>query len=409
MSNVSTGPDVGEVDLTDPRTFAGADMAGWWRHVRGTTPVYQHRPVAGGQRFWVVAGHAEASAVYRDAKRFSASRGNMLSTLLAGGDSAGGRMVAVSDGPRHRRLRTAILQCFSQRALDYVTQRIREYTSRLVEESVARGEVDFAADVGARVPINTICDLLGVPEGDRDHLLALNKKAVSSDVPDQSDDESRLARGEIVMYLTDLVKQMRGVTGDGVIPVLANTTVEGEMLSSHDIVLNCYSLLLGGDETSRFSMIAAVDALYREPAQWSALRDGEVALDTATEEIIRWATPIMHVARTALTDVAVGDATIKTGDIVTIWNSSTNHDEDVFDRPDVLDLARHPNRHLAFGLGAHFCVGVFLARAEISALLDALRTHVSRIEPTGASVPIYSNVLQGSSSLPVRLHPVSNR
>jgi cytochrome P450 len=234
--------------------------------------------------------------------------------------------------------------------------------------------------------------------------LALNNKAVSADDPNQSDEESRLARGELVMYFSDLVEQMRGVTGEGVIPVLANAEVEGERLSSHDIVLNCYSLLLGGDETSRFSMIAAVDALHREPEQWAALRNGDVELDTATEEIIRWATPIMHVARTALADVEIGTATIRSGDIVTIWNSSVNRDDAVFDRPDALDLGRKPNRHLAFGLGAHFCVGVFLARAEVNALLDALRTHVSRIEPTGKKVPIYSNVLQGNSQLPVRLH-----
>jgi cytochrome P450 len=405
MSTSQTETGIAEVDLTDPLTFAETDMGRWWRDVRRTAPIYQHRPVAGGQRFWVVSGHREASAVYRDAKRFSAARGNMLSTLLAGGDSAGGRMVSVSDGPRHRHLRTAILQCFSQRALDYVSQRIREYTFGLIQESVAGGDGDFAMDVASRVPINTICDLLGVPVADRGLLLSLNKKAVSSDDPNQSDDESKLARGELIMYFTDLVEQMRGVPGEGVIPVLANAEVEGERLDSHDIVLNCYSLLLGGDETSRFSMIAAVDALHQNPAQWTALGDGDVALDKATEEIIRWATPIMHVARTALTDVEVGGATINTGDIVTIWNSSTNRDDLVFDAPDTLDLGRQPNRHLAFGLGAHFCVGVFLARAEVNALLDALRTHVRHIEPTGEKVPIYSNVLQGHSSLPVRLHP----
>lgn len=380
-------------------------MPALWRRLRSERPILRHRAVNGGPEFWVVSRYHDNQAIYRDGRRFSTERGNMLSTLLAGGDSAGGRMISVSDGRRHKDLRAMILTTFSQNALERVAERVRAYTRRLLAEAVERGTCDFAADVAARVPMNTICDLLGVPESDRDHLLALNKKVVSSDGPDHTELEARIARNELVMYLTELVEGRRGRPGDDVIGTLANAQAEGEPLDTYDIVLNCYSLLLGGDETSRFSMIGAVHALADRPDQWEALRRGEVGLGTAAEEIVRWATPIMHIGRTATEDVTIGDTVIRDGDIVTLWNSSANRDERVFEHPDRLDLGRSPNKHLGFGFGAHYCVGVFLARAEIGALLDGLRTLVAGIEPAGTPEPIYSNVLQGFSTLPVTFRP----
>ncbi len=389
------------LNLIDPSTYLDHDMGALWRQIRQTDPVFWHRPVDGRPGFWAITRHQDVAAIYRDRKRFSTERGNMLATLLYGGDPAGGRMVSVTDGSRHKDLRTMILKAFSPRALEYVAERIHLFTRRLLDEALEAGSCDFARDIAAKVPINTICDLLGVPGSDREYLLSLNKKAVSSDDADHSDAEARLARNEIVMYFSDLVEQRRGQDGDDVLSVLSNTKVSGEYLSSQDIVLNCYSLLLGGDETSRFSMIGAVHALATDKRQWAHLRSGDADLDLATEEIVRWSTPIMHIGRTVTEDVQVNGRTLKAGDIVTLWNSSANRDEEVFTEPDVLNLGRSPNGHLGFGFGAHFCVGVFLARTEISALLDALRTTVANIEPTGPPKAIYSNVLQGYSRLPV--------
>jgi cytochrome P450 len=210
-----------------------------------------------------------------------------------------------------------------------------------------------------------------------------------------------MARMEIVLYFADLVEWRRRKPSDDVIGVLAGTKVDGAYLDTQDIVLNCYSLLLGGDETSRFSMSAGVHALTEFKDQWVGLRRGDFAIPTAVEEIVRWATPIMHIGRTALADVEVGGKLIRTGEIVTLWNTSANRDEEVFAWPDSLDLGRSPNKHLAFGFGAHFCIGIFLARAEISALLEGLCTFASDIVTAGTPERIYSNVLTGYSSLPV--------
>jgi cytochrome P450 len=390
------------IDLVDPRTYVEHDMHAVWREWRRSRPVFFHD---GDPGFWVVTRHRDNSALYRDNKRLSTARGNMLATLLAGGDTAGGRMVSVSDGRRHKDLRGVILKAFSQRALELVGQRVRAFTRDLMTTVVDRGECDFARDVGAIVPINTICELLGVPQADRPYLLDLNKQALSSDNPDHTELDARLARSELILYLTDLVDQRRSAPGEDVLSLLAAETVDGEPLSSHDVVLNCYSLLLGGDETSRFSMIRAVQALAEHPSQWAALRAGGLDIAVATEEVVRWATPIMHVGRTAVADVELGDYVIREGDIVTLWNSSANRDDEVFAEPDVFDLARTPNKHLGFGFGAHFCVGVYLARVEIAALLESLRDLATGIELTAPPRRVYSNVLDGVSALPVRFTP----
>jgi cytochrome P450 len=399
--------DLDALDLADPRTYIDHDLAQLWRQIRSDDPVYWNRPAAGRPGFWAVSRYHDNQAIYRDSRRFSTERGNMLATLLHGGDSAGGKMISVTDGPRHKDLRGLIVRAFSQRALEIVVERVREFTHRILADAVRAGGCDFAKDIGARVPINTICELLGVPPSDRDYLLSLNKRAVSSDEAGQQEQHARLARTEIVMYFADLVERRRRSPSDDVVGVLAGTKVDGEYLSSHDIVLNCYSLLLGGDETSRFSMISAVHALATFKDQWLGLRRGDVELPVAIEEIVRWSTPIMHIGRVALADVEIGGKLIRTGDVVTLWNTSANRDEEVFAAPDTFDLGRNPNKHLAFGFGVHFCIGVFLARAEIGALLEGLRMFAADIEIAGPPQPIYSNVLNGYSSLPVTFLPAS--
>jgi cytochrome P450 len=393
------------VDLTDPESFADQDLREFWSGVRRDHPVYWHPPSGAHPGFWVVARHADVLAVYRDNQRFTSERGNVLVTLLAGGDSAAGQMLAVTDGRRHRDLRNIMARALSPRALRHVSQRVRDNTRRLLRDAVDRGACDFALDVANHIPLTTICDLLGVPDRDRDFLLTLTRSALSSDERGPDDADSALARNEILLYFGDLVAERRARPGDDVISVLAGSRLDGEPLTEDVIVLNCYSLIIGGDETSRLSMIDSVLTLAEHPGQWRHLKDGDVGLDTATEEVLRWATPTMHFGRTATAEVELGGALMRPGDLVTVWHSSANRDEEAFHQPAVFDLARSPNRHVTFGYGPHFCLGAFLARVEIGELLDALRCFVSIIERTGPASRIYSNFLTGMSSLPVRLRP----
>jgi len=405
MSLLPVPGEITAIDLVDPKTFVRNDMDAYWRRLRAEHPVYWHPPNAGNPGFWVVSRHADVMAVYRDDERFTSEQGNVLVTLLAGHDSAAGQMLAVTDGERHKDVRNLMLKAFSPRALNRVSERVRRNTRQLVSEAVRRGECDFATDVAAQIPIATIGDLLGVPPNDRGYLLSLTKSSLSSDEADQSAEDAWLARNEILLYFSDLVAERRENPVDDVISVLTASTVNGEPLTDQDIVFNCYSLILGGDETSRLTMIDSVLALSRHPAQWRLLKDGEVEVKTAGEEVLRWATPAMHFGRTALTEVELRDQVIAPGDVVTLWHTSANRDESVFTDPDVFDLTRSPNKHITFGYGPHFCLGAYLARVEVVEMLDALRTFSTGFEVVGEPQPIHSNLMTGMSRLPVRFEP----
>ncbi|SCK30695.1 Cytochrome P450 [Streptomyces sp. SceaMP-e96] len=392
----------GEVNLADPQTFHRQDLTDFWKRLRADSPVHWHPPMEEQPGFWVVSRYADIMSVYRDNTNFTSEHGNLLVTLLAGGDSAAGQMLAVTDGHRHRELRKIMLTAFSPRSLDRISERVRDNTRKLVVEAVERGECDFAEEIASRIPMGTIADLLGVPAEDRDFLLTLTKAALSSDAEGVDELDALMARNEILLYFGELVEQRRKSPADDVISVLACGEIDGRQLTEDEMVLNCYSLIIGGDETSRLSMIDSVFTLARHPEQWCMLRDGDTALGTATEEVLRWATPAMHFGRTCLADTEVGGVRIAAGDIVTLWHSSGNRDEAVLEDPYTFTLSRSPNKHMTFGYGPHFCLGAHLARVEVSELLDALRTFTRGFEITGPPQRIHSNFLTGFSSLPVR-------
>ncbi|MER7786610.1 cytochrome P450 [Streptomyces sp. NPDC097640] len=390
-------------DLADPRTFIDVDLPAMWRELRAEAPVHWNPPAEDRPGFWAISRYDDVLAVYKDNKRFTSEKGNVLSTLLQGGDSAGGKMLAVTDGLRHRETRKLMLKSFSPRVLEHVGQLVRRRTQQLITDVVARREADFATDVADHIPINTIGDLMDIPVADRGKLVEWNNRTLSRYDEDDSQVEEWLARNEILLYFGELAKQRRKSPGEDVISALATGLVDGEPLSEDEIVFNCYSLVLGADESSRMSSIGALIAFTEHPDQWRALKNGEVSLADATEEVLRWTTPAMHFGRRALEDVPLGGEVIRAGDVVTLWNSSANFDDDAFPDAQRFDLGRKPNRHVAFGHGPHYCIGAFLGRAHVSAVLEALRDQVAEIELRGEPRRLYSNFVYGYVGLPVAL------
>ncbi|MFE9416943.1 cytochrome P450 [Streptomyces griseofuscus] len=398
-------PAPATVDLGDPDTFADHDLDGFWCTLRDTAPVYWNPPVGGRRGFWVLSRYDDIMAAYRDDLNLTSERGNVLVTLLGGGDAGAGRMLAVTDGHRHHELRKILQRVLSPRVLSDVAAAVRANTRRLIREAVEAGGCDFAAEIASRIPMTTISNLLGVPEQDRDYLLAQTKAALSADTEDVDETDSEMARNEILLYFMDMVEERRAAPGDDVISMLVASSIDGVPLSDEDIVLNCYSLIIGGDETSRLTMIDGVHNLAARPEQWRRLKDGEVAIDTAVDEVLRWASPTMHFGRTVVRETEMHGVRLRPGEIVTLWHASGNRDERVFERPGEFDLGRAPNKHLAFGYGPHFCLGSYLAKVEIAELLLALRDFTTGVEQTGEALRIRSNFLTGFSTLPVRLRP----
>ncbi|MFJ6666559.1 cytochrome P450 [Streptomyces sp. NPDC091383] len=401
---MSSSPVTAAVDLTDPTVFVRHDPHDFWAGVRDREPVYWHEVGAGRPGFWVLSRYADVLAAYADAARLGSARGTVLDVLLRGDDSAGGRMLAVTDRPRHRALRNVMLRAFSPRVLGEVAARVHRRAEELIRQVTRAGTFDFAAEVAEHIPMSTICELLSVPPADRPDLLRWNKSALSSEEAQADPFAALEARNEILRYLTDLAAARRAHPGDDVVSLIAAATVDGEPLPVEDVALNCYSLILGGDESSRVSAICAVKAFADFPGEWRAVREGRVPVESAVEEVLRWATPAMHFARTATVDQEWGGRTVRAGDIVTLWNLSANFDERQFEEPRTFRAGRTPNKHVSLGHGPHFCLGAYLGRAELHALLTALVAHVGRIEREGEPRRVYSNFLNGHATLPVTFH-----
>jgi cytochrome P450 len=393
------------LDLADPRTHAEYDISGIWQYLRSSVPVYRHHSTQHRKSFWVISRYDDVAAIYRDSDRFTSQRGNVLDTLLAGGDPGGGKMAVVTDGRRHTDLRAIMLKAFSPRALAIVVENIRSATAKLLADVIRTGTCDFANDIAARIPLAAICDMLDVPVADRHHILQLTSTALAAESDAPNAEDSWAAKNEILMYFDGLAHERRDAPRDDVVSLLAGAGVAGEPLSHEEVVLNCYSLILGGDETTRYAMIGGALALIEHPQAWQAFKNGQVSVESAVEEVLRWTTPTLHAGRTATQDVSLHGELIEAGDIVTTWNISANNDERKFDRPDHFDLSRKPNKHLTFAYGPHFCLGAYLARVEIGAVLSGLRDMVSGMELTGPPKPVYSNFLHGMSSLPVSFIP----
>ncbi|NJP88021.1 cytochrome P450 [Nonomuraea sp. FMUSA5-5] len=378
------------LDLLDPHLHASYDLTPLWRRLRATDPVRRH------DRFWSVTRHADVLRVVRDPDTFTSLKGNMLRTLLRGHDPGAGRMLVVTDGPRHTALRRVLTPGFGPRTLGPVTRSITEATRDLLGALVRAGGGDFVAEVAAQVPLRAICELLGVPERDRRRVLELTAQAMLGD--EGAGLEARMAQSEILLYYTRLAAERGSAPGDDVISLLVSAG-----LTEEEVLLNCYNLIIGGDETARLALAGGVLALATYEKEWARLRADPGLVEPATEEILRWTTPAAHVGRVATRAADVGGRRIEEGEVVALWTVSANRDETVFDDPDRFDVGRQPNRHLTFGHGPHFCLGAQLARAEIRALLAELRATVTRIEVTGPVTWLPSNFVSGVATLPVAL------
>jgi cytochrome P450 len=390
-------------NLADPGTYADHDMTTVWTTLRSESPVYWHPESSRGPGFWVLTRYADVIEVLRDDMTYVSSKGNVLATLLQGRDPAGGRMIAVMDGEPHTELRKLLLRAFSPRVLEHLVHRVRQTARRLVTAAVERGECDFARDIASVIPLETICDLLDIPVSDRPQVLKLTKSALSLDQKSCYAEAELSARRDILAYFSGLIDERRKCTGTDPISLMIDSMPPGRRLDDIEIILNCYSLIMGGDETARLAMIGAVKALAEDPEQWAVLKDGKTSVESAAEEVLRWTTPTMHFGRVAAADSYLAGQHITAGDIVTLWLASANRDEQVFPQADKFQLGRSPNKHLSLGYGRHFCLGAYLGRVEIAAMLDAMRTFVTRIEQTGPEQRIFSNFLSGMSSLPISL------
>jgi cytochrome P450 len=307
-------------------------------------------------------------------------------------------------------LRRLVTPTVSPRALAVLEADLRTRAVAIVDEAAARGRCDLLVEVAAELPLQAIASLLGVPQADRHDLLGWANATLDHV---ERDAEVRAARQQaaasaMAEYSQRRIAEARRAPGDDMLSAFVSGTPDPAHPEARTTDLEqqmFFSLLVAaGSETTRNSIAVGLLELAAHPEQWRAVAEDPALRPAAVEEMLRWASSTSYNRRTAAIDTEVGGVRIAAGEKVTLWWSSANRDEAEFADPFAFDVARSPNRHLAFGHGAHFCLGAGLARLEMRLVLDAVLERVGAIERVGPIEWVRSNKHTGVRHAPVVLH-----
>jgi cholest-4-en-3-one 26-monooxygenase len=398
-----------DIDLLDRDRFAQGIPHEWFTFLRREAPVYHH-PEPNGHGFWVITKYDDVVAVGRDGTTFSShqDRGGVVQLEGPTDGSAsfeGGNLMLTMDAPSHTRYRKLVNHGFTPRRVAALEPHIRDLANGIIDEVIDAGECDFVVDVAAELPLQVIAEMVGVPHAERHQLFEWSNRMVGSEDPEYivPDAEVQEARVEMFMYANELAAERRANPRADIMTALLQAEVDGDRLSELDFNLFFMLLTVAGNETTRNSIAHGMQAFLDHPDEYAALVKDRAMIQSATEEILRWASPVMFFRRNVTSDTEIRGQAIKAGEKVSIWYVSANRDEDVFDDPFTFDIRRSPNEHVAFGGGGpHHCLGANLARMEIRVLFEELIRRVPTIEAAGPAERLRSNFIGGIKHLPVR-------
>jgi cholest-4-en-3-one 26-monooxygenase len=375
--------------------------------LRREAPCYLHLRAEPEQpeKFWVLTRHADVVKASRVFEHFSSARNGCLLTDERP-DLELARMIIDLDPPDHTRLRNLVARAFTPRAVRSLDGHYREVTASIFDAALERDEFDFVTEVSAELPLMAIAELMGIPVEDRAKLFEWSNRMIGSTDPEYSANvaDATGAMAELYMYANQLAAERRLDPRDDIITTLL--TAEGnDSLSENEFDLFILLLAVAGNETTRNAISHGINAFIDHPEAWDLLRSNPAGLlDTAVEEVLRWSTPVMQFRRTATVDIEIHGQQVKEGDSVAMYYTAANRDEDVFTNPDVFDITRTPNPHVAFGGGGpHFCLGAQLARLEMRILFEELVKRASKIEKLAEPSRLRSNFINGIKHLPVRI------
>ncbi len=399
-----------DLDLIDPDTFESGVPFDFFAQVRDEAPVFWHdQPGGFGGGFWVVSRYADVQEVSRTPEVFSShERGALLHTGAQQDEEealAATRMLMLNmDPPEHSQYRNIVQRAFTPRTIRNLEPRLKEFANEIVDRALEKGEGDFVKDVAAELPLLAICELVGVPAEDREKMFDLSNRLIGFDDPEfrTSPDDAMVASTEMYMYADGIAAARKECPAEDVATRLLEASVDGEALTQEQFDVFFLLLMVAGNETTRNAITHGMQAFFEHPDQWDKFKK-ERPLESAAEEIIRWATPVMQFQRVALSDYVLGGQQIKKGDRVAIYYSSGNRDATALNEPDSFDITRTDNEHIAFGGGGpHFCLGANLARAEVRIMFDTIADRMPDIAPLAPPRMLRSMFINGIKELPVR-------
>jgi cholest-4-en-3-one 26-monooxygenase len=400
--------DTSAVDIHSFDAYADGPDHELFRQLRDEAPVFRHEGKNPGEVpwFWAIMRHADIVAVSRQFQTYSAARKGVLMNEDRP-DMELARMMIDTDPPEHTRLRTLVNRGFTPSAIKLMSDHYVDVTREIVAAAVDQPEVEFVSMVAAELPLVAIAEMLGVPVEDRRKVFDWSNQMVGANDPDYSagPEGGQAAMTELYMYFNELAADRRANPRNDIVSILM-AAEDGDQLTDHEFNLFTLLLSVAGSETTRNAISHGIQAFIEHPDQWQLLRSDPSLVDSAVEEILRWATPVNMFRRTATGPVELHGVTIGEDEPVVMFYPSGNRDERVFENPMTFDITRSPNPHITFGGGGpHFCLGSNLARLEMRALFAELADKVAVIEPTQPMRRMRSSFLNAIKSLHVSLTP----
>ena len=405
-----TVPDIPPgFDFTDPDIGTTRVPAEELAELRRTAPVWwvaQRRGSAGfdDEGYWAVTRHADILAISKAPDVYSSSENTALIRYQEGTARESielQRIILLNmDPPDHTKLRGIVSRGFTPRAISSLRQALTERAERIVAAVLDAGTGDFVTDIAAELPLQAICELLGVPQEDRGKIFAWSNRMMGYDERSADDDDGMVAATEVLGYSMAMAEERRTCPSDDIVTKLISAEIDGNHLSDDEFGFFVLMLAVAGNETTRNAIAHGMLALLDHPEQWELFKASRP--DTAADEIVRWATPITVFQRTAVTDTFLGGQQIRAGQRVGLFYRSANFDEEVFDHPERFDIGRSPNPHLGFGgLGTHYCLGANLAKLEIELIFNAVADAMPDIRKAGPPERLRSGWINGIKQLPV--------
>ena len=371
---------VDEIHLGDPAFWKRpvAEREGAFETLRRERPVSFHEELdprlPQGAGFWALTRHADILDAGTRPKVFSSARGIGIVDLPSEFNEFFGSMIAMDD-PRHGRLRRLVTSAFTARQLERVRHDVDARAARVLDAVAEKGECDFVTEIAAPFPIGIICDMMGIPESQHAFVFQQTNVILGAGDPEYVGEASDLmqaffqAGAALAALMNDLRRERLARPTEDLTSVLAHAEIEGDRLSEQELASFFILLVVAGNETTRNAISHGMKALTDNPDErrtWQ--QDFEAVAPTAVEEIVRWASPVIFMRRTATQDTEIGGQSIRAREKVLLIYPSGNRDEAVFAEPYRFDVRRQPNDHVGFGGGPHFCLGANLARREIAVL-----------------------------------------
>lgn len=367
-----------------------------FRELRDTDPVHIN-PTPEGDHFYALTRYDHVTEIARDNLRFINSLGTQIRDKRAEGHGA--PSVHNADQPLHSRLRAPGVEAFRKSALERREDRIRQVVRQLIDDAPEGKPFDFVSAIAVKLPMIIFAEVLGVPESEQ-HLL-VDWANMMSDV-NVSDAQQADARHHLFAYFRELSEEKRRNPADDIASALVHALPAGRPLTEEELDAYFMVLTVAGNETTRFLLTGGIEALIERPDQLRMLRADPALAGSAVEEMARWVSPVLQMRRTATEDHDLFGTPITAGSKVVLYFSSANRDERAFDAPGEFRIDRKPNRHVGFGVGAHFCMGAHLGRLEARIFLEEFLREVRSVEIVSPSERAPSNWFTGYTGLSLR-------